>query len=92
MKKSSSNKGGAFTNTLDPQLIHCLFTREWLPFGGVLFGDPTHPNLCKKEIITFSKGKVPVGPLGPSKVNLENGRGAEREREKGEKEGRGPGS
>lgn len=31
----------------------------------------------------FSKGKFPVEPLGPSKVNRENGRGAEREQRRG---------
>lgn len=39
-------------------------------------GGSTHPPpLCKMKPITSSKGKVPVGPLDPSKLNLKTEEG-----------------
>lgn len=58
-------------------------------FGG---GIPRTPTFVKMNPSAFSKGKFPVESLRPSKVNRENGRGAEREEENGEEEGREPGS
>ena len=49
-------------------------------------GIPFIPAFVKMKPSAFSKGKLPVEPLGPSKVNQENGRGAERDGERGEEE------
>lgn len=72
-----SNKGRAFTNTFKPLFIHQRVGGEGIPFI---------PAFVKMKPSAFSKGKLPVEPLGPSKVNQENGRGAERDGERGEEE------
>ena len=38
-------------------------------------GFHSSPPLCKMKPITSSKGKVPVGPLDPSKLNLKTEEG-----------------
>lgn len=49
--------------------------REWLAFGGVFWGVPLILPFVKMKPITSSKGKVPMGPLDPSKSNLKTGEG-----------------
>ena len=55
--------------------VYCLFMREWLAFGGVFWGVPLIFPFVKMKPITPSKGKVPLGTLDPSKVNLKTGEG-----------------
>lgn len=87
-RKILTTKVRGFTNTVEPLFIH----QSALLWEGCFWGIPFTLTFAKMKPSAFAKGKLPVGPLGPLKVNQENGRGAEREREKGEKEGREPGS